>query len=81
MPPMQRAREPRDFARRGIAMERALTSSLVEHASRLAQFLRGTLGVGTLDRLRGLFDRAVHAGFYRTIAVAPLEALAMALLG
>jgi len=78
---MQRAREPRDFARRSVAMERALAGGFVEHASRLAQFLRGALGVRALDRLGGLFHGAVHAGFYRTIAVAPFEALAMALLG
>ncbi len=77
---MQRARESRDLARRRVAMERAFAGGFVEHASRLAQFLRGALGIGALDRLGGLFDRAVHAGFYRTIAVAPLEALAMALL-
>ena len=39
------------------------------------------LGVGALYCLDGLLDRAMHAGLYRTIAVAPLEALAMALLG
>src|ERR1700688_2211419 len=78
---MQCAREPGNLARRGIAMERALAGGLVEHASRLAQLLLSAIGVGTVDRFRRQFDRAVYVGFDRTIALAPLEALAMALLG
>jgi hypothetical protein len=61
-------------------MDRAFAGGLVEHASGLTQFLRGATGVGALNRLYGLFDRAVRAGLYRTIALAPLKALAMALL-
>ena len=77
---MQRAGEPCDLARCGVAMKRALAGGLIKHAGRLAQLLLGTTGVGTLDCLYGLLDRGMHAGLYRTIAIAPLEALAMALL-
>lgn len=78
---MIRAGQAGDLARHGIAMERALTGGLAKNASRLAQFLRGASGVGALYCLDGLFDRAMYAGLYRTVAIASLEALAMALLG
>jgi len=77
---MQRAGEPCDLARRGVTMERALAGGLVKHAGRLAKLLLRSAGIGALDRLYGLLDGGVHTGLYRTIAVAPLEALAMALL-
>ncbi len=77
---MQRAGEPRNLACRGVAMERAFARGLIEHPGRLAQLLLGSRGVGALNRLYGMLDRAVYAGLDRTIAVAPLEALPMALL-
>ena len=78
---MVRAGKAGDLARRSVAMERALAGGLAKHAGRLAQLLLRATGVGTLDRLYGLLDRAMYAGLYRTIAIASLKALAMALLG
>jgi len=78
---MIRAGKAGDLARHGVAMECALTGGLAQHAGRLAQFLRGAGGVAALYCLDGLFDRAMYAGLYRTIAIASLKALAMALLG
>lgn len=78
---MVSAGESRDLARHGVAMERAFAGRLVEHAGRLTQLLLGAIRVGALDRLDGLLYCAVHAGLNRTITVAPLKALAMALLG
>src|SRR6202043_82134 len=77
---MERAGEPGDLSRHGVAMERALADGLGQDAGRLAKLLLGAIRVGALDRLDGLLDRAMHAGLYRTITVAPFEALAMALL-
>jgi phage tail tape-measure protein len=78
---MVRAGKAGDLTRHGVAMECALTGGLAQHAGRLAQFLRGAGGVGTLYCLDGLLDCAMYAGFYRTVAIAPFEALAMAFLG
>ena len=78
---MIRAGEPRDFARHGVAMERAFAGGLIEHAGRLAQFLAAPEASAPSIAWMAPLIPAVHAGFYRTIAVAPLEALTMALLG
>lgn len=78
---MVRAGKASDLARHGIAMERALTGGLAQYAGCLTQLLRGAGGVGALNCLDGLLDRAMYAGLYRPIAIASLKALAMALLG
>jgi len=78
---MKSCRESGDFARGGVAMDRALCGGAIKRLGReLERFLGGGTVAGS-NRFGRPFDRAVNAGLDQTVAGLALHALAMALLG
>lgn len=76
---MKSCRESGDFARGGVAMDRALCGGAIK---RLGRELERFLGGGTVaanNRFAGLFDRAMNAGLDQAVTGLALHALAMAL--
>src|SRR5271163_625078 len=78
---MEPSREPADFARGGVAMQRAFGGGLAEGLGRQPQRFLGRSGVAGVERLGHALDGGVHAGLDQTITDLALFALAMALDG
>jgi hypothetical protein len=76
---MKPRRESGDFARGGVAMDRALRGGAIKRLGReLERFLGGRAVTGG-NRFGRPFDRGVHAGLDQSVAGLALHALAMAL--
>lgn len=78
---MKSRRESGDFARGGVAMDRALGGGAIKRLGRELERFPGGGTVAGGDRLAHLFDRAMNAGLDQAVAGLALHALAMALFG
>ncbi len=78
---MMSRRESSDFARGGVAMDRALGGGAIKRFGRkLERFLGGGTVAGS-DRFARLFDGAMNAGLNQAVAGLALHTLAMTLFG